>query len=202
MRSKCKWYFLLLAGVVILLASSIVACGQPTPVPSPPPIPVPITPPTPVDSPSYSPDEVCVYIWSFLPDDLPNGYKKAQFFPGTRSAIYQGNGKWGFEVLGGGESIVPLPTEIKKESDRESWFEEHKEKVTTYELRLTVDFYEHTRVVEILDIEKFNIKTDIKVSKTPIYPELLVNWVYAMEVTCEGSVTNVGKIPLQGRIQA
>lgn len=173
----------------------ILGCTPPAPEPSLEPQPAP------VDTPSFSQDEVYAYIWSRLPDDLPGGYAKTQFSPDTRLATYQGNKKWQFEVLGSGEIIESLPTQIYKEPDSFSWFEQTEEEITTYEIRLTADFYEKTKVVEILDIEKFNIKTENRVSKVPVFPELLVHWVtstyYGSSYHFEGEVTNVGKMPLR-----
>ncbi len=177
----------------------ILGCTPSAPEPSFEPQPEPQ--PAPVDNPSFSRDEVRAYVWLRLPNDLPGGYAKTQFSPDTRLATYQGNKKWKFEVLGSGEIIVPLPTQIYKETNSFSWVEQTEEEITTYEMRLTVVFYEKMKVVEILDIEKFNIKTENKVSKISIYPELLVHWVIATysgsSYHFEGSVTNVGKMPLQ-----
>jgi len=44
MKNKLKWYSILLFGLVLLLASSVIAC-QPAPVPPPPNLPKPIAVP-------------------------------------------------------------------------------------------------------------------------------------------------------------
>lgn len=43
---KSKWYSLLLVGLVLLLATSVMACGQPAPTPTPKPTPTPSPKPT------------------------------------------------------------------------------------------------------------------------------------------------------------
>lgn len=172
----------------------------PAPAPTPAPVPTPAPPPT-TDEPDFSEEETCAYIWSRLPSQLPNGYNKTQFSTETKKATYEGNGKWTFVVFGFVEDIVPLPTKIY-EKIADQWVEQYSQEVTTYELKLSVVFYEKTRAFEIVDIEKFNERVDTEISETAITrKELMVLWVrgeysgYGYHF--EGSVENTGKIPIR-----
>ena len=194
-----KGLFLIPLVLGLMLGLILGGCAKPAPEPAAAPAPVPPT--TPVDNPSLSADEVCAYVWDHLPNDLPEGYKKDQFSPRTRGALYEGNGKWIFEVFGSGIDIVPLPTNVCEKPDVHYWVEEYRKEVTKYELKLSANLYEKTMELEILVIDKFNIKTDTQVSETRLWPELLVNYVIVYYegyfCTFEGGVTNSGKIPVE-----
>ncbi len=84
----------------------------PAPTPKPTPTPAP-PPPTPApDEPKLSANEVCSYVWSQLPSELPDGYEKSQFFAFTKQATYEGKGEWTFVIFGSMEEIGPLQTKI------------------------------------------------------------------------------------------
>jgi hypothetical protein len=122
----------------------------------------------------------------------------------TGEATYEGNGDWKFVVSGSGKLEWPTPSwqragEILEKTPG-NWVEQQSEKVTTYELSLTAVFYEETELLEITDIEQFNKKLTTEVIETPIEKLLLVDWIRAVydgqRYEFEGSVENVGKIPL------
>ncbi|MBA7597071.1 hypothetical protein ES703_04066 [subsurface metagenome] len=226
---KTKWTLCLLISLVLLLAIPILNCtpsAPPTPAPTPAPIPAPkpalppwtereaLPTPTPssppaVDEPSFSEDEASASIWSQLPSNLPRGYKKTQFSADTKMAVYQGNGKWIFQVWGDIRDVTILPPEIykdfkaSKELGKEIWFEEQKQEVTTGKLMLTAIFYEKTRTVELENVEKYRVQANIETtSKVSLRPELMVHWIIAEYngriYTTQGIAENVGKIPLTG----
>ena len=177
----------------------------PAPVPAPAPTPAPPPPPPPpqptIDEPYLSQDEVCTYVWSQLPSELPDGYKRSQFLIDTGKATYEGNGEWTFVVFGSGELKWPSSTKIEiHEKTPGNWVGQQSQDVTTYELSLTAVFYEETKVLEIIDIEKFNEQLTTEAIETPIQKALLVHWIRGEYVgqryRLEGSVENVGKIPL------
>jgi len=168
----------------------------PTPAPTPKP---PATLPPPPDEPSLSEDEVCFSVWSQVPAELPDGYKKSQFSRDTRKATYEGKEEWTFVVLGSTKDMGPLSTEIYEKTPGH-WIEKESQEVTTCELKLTAVFNEETKVFKITDIERFNEQVDTEITETPVPGELLVDWIRAaydgQRYEFEGSVENVGKIPL------
>lgn len=202
---------------VLLVAVIMVGCQQqpepapapPTPAPTLPPPPAPTPKPTPTpapppptpapDEPKLSENEVCSLVWSRLPSELPDGYEKSQFFVDTKQATYEGKGEWTFVIFGSMEEIGPLQTKIYEKTTGH-WVEEESQEVTTCELKLIADFYEKTRVFEIKDIEEFNEKVDTEITETPVPQELRVDWIKGeydgSRYLFEGSVENVGKIPL------
>lgn len=139
-----------------------------------------------------------------MPSELPDGYEKSQLLIDTGEATYEGNGEWTFVVFGSGKLEWPTPSwESAKEILEKTpgnWVVQQSQKVTTYELSLTAVFYEETKVLEIIDIEKFNEQLDTEVTETPVLGELLVDWIRAaydgQRYEFEGSVENVGKITL------
>ncbi len=197
--------------LVLLIMSQVVGCQeQPAPTPAPtealPPTPAPTPAPTPtpappaVDEPSLSENEACSYVWSQLPFELPNGYKKSQFLFRTRESTYEGNGEWKFVVLGSAKKDVgPTSTEIYEKTPGH-WFEKESQEVTTYELKLTAVLNEETKIFEITSIDEFNEQVKTEWTETPVPGELLVRWIRAVysgqRYDFEGSVENVGKIPL------
>ena len=172
----------------------------PTPVPAPAPTPPPPPPPQPaIDEPELSENEVCFSVWSQMPTELPDGYKKSQFSGDTRKATYEGKGEWTFVVFGSAKDTGPLSTEIHEKTPGH-WIEQESQEITTCELSLTAVFNEETKVFKITDIERFNEQVDTEITETPVPGELLVDWIRAayggQRYEFEGSVENVGKIPL------
>ena len=227
---KTKWSSCRVISLALLVAMLIISCAPtpsptpapiptplpaptPAPAPVPAPVPAPATPPPPslpaIDEPHLTEDEVCAYIWSRLPSKLPDGYDKTVFSIDTRKAVYGEGDKWMFWVFGAKRDVTIFPAEIyqdfeaSKESGKEVWFEEQKQEVTTSNLKLTAIFYEKTRTLDILDIEKFDVQVNTEtIFKVPIKGELMVHWINAYysgyQYHTEGSVENVGKIPLTG----
>lgn len=198
MDMRTLWLSLLV--LVLIIPVGFVGCAEPSsPIPEIKPVPSPRV----VDEPSLSEDEVSAYIWSHLPKTLPEGHEKTQLSRDTGTVTYLGNGKWRFEASGSVETREPFDEGIR-ESSKEAWLEWHSERVTTYELKLTADFYEKIRVLEILNIEKFNEQSQIDISEKPIYPELLVEWLIeeheGERYRFEGSVKNTGKMN-PGKVQ-
>ena len=171
----------------------------PAPTPTPTPAPTPSPPPD-ADEPDLSENEVCSYVWSRVSSQLADGYDKSQFLIDTRKATYEGNGEWTFEILGAVKDTGPSSTEVC-ETTAGYWVEQHSQEVTTYELRLTAVFYEKTKIIELLDIEKSNEQVNTEITETPILREelkvLSMNAEYSGYIyRFEGSVENTGKIPL------
>lgn len=183
----------ILTSFLPLILVLLVNCAPTAPAPAPAP--------TVIDQPSLSADEVCALCWSRLPPKLPEEYQRSQFSQKTREATYQENGQWEFVVFGLVEELGPTSTEvIEKASDY--WIEQRSQEVTTCELKLTAIFYEDIKVLEIADIEEFNEQVDTKVTETPIPMELRLDfingWYRGYTYRFEGSVENIGKVPLKG----
>jgi len=169
--------------------------------PAPTHIPAPPSSPPAADEPSLSENEVCSYVWSRLSFKLSDEYDESQFLKDTKQAAYEGNGEWHFVIFGFVKDTGPSSTEIIEKITGQ-WVEQQSQEVTTCELKLTAVFYEKTRTVEVVDIEKFNEKMDTEISETPILrKELKVHWVNAQysgyQYFFEGSIENTGKIPLR-----
>ena len=85
--------------LVVALMITVPGCAEEKSPPSPQPaIPAPKPAPTPspaptVDEPSLLEEEACNRVWSELPYNLPDGYKKTQFSTDTIKATYERNGK-------------------------------------------------------------------------------------------------------------
>lgn len=179
--------------LVLILSLSITCAPAPAPEPAPAP--------TVIDQPSLSKDKVCALCWSRLPSELPEEYQRSQFSQKTREATYQGNGQWEFVVFGLAEEVGPASTEIIEKAP-DHWIEQRSQEVTTYELKLTANFYEDIKVLEIADIEEFNEQVNPGVTETPIPMELRVDfingWYRGDMYRFEGSIENLGQVPLKG----
>ncbi len=169
-----------------------------------PTVEMPVPSETEIDEPFLSREEVEVYTWSQLPDHLPQGYDKSQFSPDTKSAVFEGRSIWSFQVYGSGEIIEPLPQARYRSPLDDGWIVEEKEEITTYQLKLTAKFYESLRMVEILDIAKFNEREEVKIASKEFIAdkkELLVQWIRpqyeGIRYDFEGSVKNIGSVPLE-----
>lgn len=193
----------LLIVLLTLLAIVIVGCGGEQPTPSPP------REAAPPDEPKLSENEVCSYIWSRIEFELPEKYNKKQFLINTRRAEYLSNGEWVFSVFGATENITVLQPEVYMDFEtsgnqtQKVWFEEQKRKVESSRLKLTATFYEKVNIIDALNVEEFDKCIDIEtISKTRLKGQLLVQWINAYysgyQYHTEGSVENVGKIPLTG----
>jgi hypothetical protein len=185
---------------------------MPAPSPSPEPSPeaglpetaeqapeIPLKPQPEPDRPEYSEEEVCSIVWNRIPSQLPDGYAKNQFMIGTRKASYEGDGKWLFTMSGEVREEVPLPVEVVKAENY--WVERESCEVTSYELQLTVTFFEKTKTLDISNVEKSDEQVSTEVVDTPILrKEIKLLWLNARHAGrnyyLEGSVENIGRIPV------
>lgn len=137
MKTKC---YVLLAVVLLLLGSLSFGC----------------------QSRYYSEEEVVTLIWARLPNYLTE-HDRSQFDPESREVTYLGKWKWLFQVSGSGEDSQSWEIWIPSEWGERLPSELGGRRITstrvirTYDLKLTAHFYEKTGVIEILDIEKFNV---------------------------------------------
>jgi hypothetical protein len=203
--------------VTFVLIMSLPACMEEPSVPAPqpelpakgslppvqPPLPAPEPAPEPApkpDEPEYSEEEICSLIWNRIPSQLPSGHSKNELVMDTRTATYEGDGKWIFSVSGKVKQEGPLTTEIVKTADY--WVERESCEVTSYELQLRATYYEKTKTLDIENVNKLNEKVATKTSDTPILrKEIKLKWlnVWASGYA-EGSIENIGKIPIDGLI--
>lgn len=214
-----KRYAVLCPPIIFLLLSLIlvVGCQQqpepalPSPAPAPSPIPAPTfalpplsaLPPSPlppaVDEPGYSEEEIRVLIWNKIPTQLPGGYSKNELVRDTRTATYEGGGKWTFSASGQVEQKGPLTIEIVRTEGY--WVERESREVTSYELQLGATYYEKSRTLDIENVKKINEKVITETSDTPILrQEIKLEWMNAQggghNYNLEGSIENIGKIPI------
>ncbi len=202
-----------LVGLAIIALAGCAAPPPPppnTPVPPPPsattsaPVPSPETAtPTPSpDKPSLSVDEAAALIWSRLPDNLPGGYRKSEFNQTSRTARYEGNGKWTCRASGATQQATPLPLR-KYEKTPGQWVEEQSEQVTRYTLELTAAFYEKTATVEVVGIDRSTptVETRVISSKSLVARQIEVDWIAVnyggQSFRAQGSFKNTGIIPLE-----
>lgn len=169
----------------------------PAPAPAPAPTPPPLSPAT--DEPKLSEDEVCSLIWNKIPSQLPGGYSKNDLLKDTKTAKYEGDGKWLFSVLGEVRQEGPLTTEIVRTEDY--WVERESCEVTSYELQLRAMYYENTKTLDIENAKKLNEKVTTETSDIPILrKEIKLEWITvkgtAQHYYVEGSIENIGKIPI------
>ena len=173
----------------------------PAPTPAPTPAPAPTAPPLPltVDEPKLSEDEVCSLIWNRIPSQLPDGYSKNDLSKDTRTAKYEGDGKWLFSVFGKVRQEGEVVTETVKTEDY--WVDRESCNVTSYELHLTAMYYENTQTLDI-SVEKQNEQVTTETSDTPILrQEIKLKWLNVWASGhAEGSIENIGKIPIDGLI--
>lgn len=170
----------------------------PTPTPAPAPTPSPLPPAT--DEPKLSEEEVCALIWNRIPRQLPDGYSKNDLSKDTRTAKYEGDGKWLFSVSGEVRQEGPVTTETVETKDY--WVDRESYEVTSYELHLTAVYYEDTKILDI-SVEKQNERVTTETSDTPILrQEIKVKWLTAKGTKqhgyLEGCIENIGKIPIAG----
>jgi hypothetical protein len=214
-----KIVILVMLSLLFLLPVALVAACQqqpepiptaPAPIPTPAPTPAPVPAPTPapapaplpsaVDEPKLSEDEVSALIWNRIPSQLPDGYSKNDLSRDTTTAEYEGDGKWMFSASGKVSQEGPLTTEIIKTGDY--WVDRESYEVTSYELYLTAIFYEKTKTLDI-SVEKRDEQVITETSDTPILrQEIKFKWLNvwgtAQKGRIEGSVENIGKIPIDG----
>jgi hypothetical protein len=208
-----KKYLLLAVLIVLAVSSFLYACepkeSVPAPTPTPVPVPTPAPAPTPapllsaIDEPKLSEEEFSAMIWNKIPSQLPDGYSKNDLSRDTMTAEYESDGKWMFSVSGKVSQEGPLTTEIVKTGDY--WVDREKYEVTSYELHLTAIFYEKTNTLDI-SVDKRNEQVITESSDTPILrQEIKMNWQKARSGAhdahggrLEGSVENIGKIPIDG----
>ena len=166
---------------------------------------VPLSSPTPtqkLDEPGMSQEEMAAYVWKLLPDSLPGSYAKSQFESETKNAVYIGNNKWEFSLRGGETQSKSLPLR-RYEKTPGNWVENYSNQVYTYNLELKAIYYETTNTLDIIDIQKSDEDTKIEtVSEIPIIAKKFkVDWirgeVSGVLVRIEGSVTNIGIIPIE-----
>lgn len=196
----------------------VVACQQqpepalPTPSPTealppmPSPAPAPVLAPTPsplppaTDEPKLSVEEICSLIWNKIPSQLPDGYSKNDLSKDTRTAKYEGDGKWLFSVFGKVRQEGEVVTETVKTQDY--WVDRESYNVTSYKLHLTATYYEKTTTLDI-SVEKQNEQVTTETSDTRILrQEIKLKWLNvwgsAHQGEVEGSIENIGKIPIDG----
>jgi hypothetical protein len=176
--------------------------APPTPTPAPAPAPAPTPSPLPpvVDEPKLSEEEVCSQIWNTIPSKLPDGYSKDDLSKDTRTAEYEGDGKWLFSVSGKVRQEGPVTTETVKTEDY--WVDRESCEVISYELHLTAVYYEKTSTLDI-SVEKRNEQVITETSDTPILrKEIKLKWQTAKGTAhrgyLEGRIENIGKIPITG----
>ncbi len=182
-----------------------------SPAPAPPPIPAPTSalpsisalPPTPlppaVDEPEYSKEDMLALIWNKIPTQLPGGHSKNELVRDTRTATYEGDGKWTFSASGQVEQQGPLTIEIVR--TEAYWVERESREVTTYELQLRAIYYEKSRTLDIENEKKIDEKVITETSDTPILrQEIKLKWMNTWggghNYSLEGSIENIGKIPI------
>ena len=214
-----KMVILGILSLLFLLPVALVAACQQQPEPAPPsPVPVPPTTPAPapapapaptptpqplplaVDEPKLSEDEVCTLIWNRVPSQLPDGYSKNDLSKDTRTAEYEGDGKWLFSVSGKVRQEGPVTTETVKTEDY--WVDRESCEVTSYELHLTAVYYENTQILDI-SVDKQNEQVMTETADTPILrKEIKLKWQTAKGTAhhgyLEGCIENIGKIPIAG----
>ena len=169
----------------------------PTPSPAPAPTPSPLSPAT--DEPKLSEEEVCVLIWNRIPRQLPDGNSKNDLSKDTGTAKYEGDGKWLFTVFGKVRQEGPVVTETVKKEDY--WVDRESCNITSYELHLTAMYFENTKILDI-SVEKQNEQAMTETSDTPILrKEIKLKWLNVWAAGhAEGSIENIGKIPIDGLI--
>jgi len=201
---------------IFVLMMSLPACMEKPSVPVPQPelpttpSPAPIQPPSPApeptpepapkpDEPEYSEEEICSLIWNNIPSQLPDGHSKNELIMDTRTATYEGDGKWIFTVFGAVREEGPLIMETVRTEDY--WVDRESCEVTSYELQLKVTYYEKTKTLDIEDIKKLNEKVTTETLDTPILrKEIKLLWLNAQysgrHYYLEGSIENIGRIPV------
>jgi len=117
----------------------------------------------------------------------------------TRTATYEGDGKWIFTVFGTVREEGPITTETVKTEDY--WVDRGSYEVTSYELQLKATYYEKTKTLDIEDIKKLNEKVTTETLDTPILrKEIKLLWLNAQysgrHYYLEGSIENIGIIPV------
>lgn len=202
--------------VIFALIMSLPACMNEPPVPAPQPeLPAkgslpPVQPPSPApeptpepapkpDEPEYSKEEICSLIWNQIPSQLPGGHSKNELAMDTRTATYEGDGKWVFSVSGKVKQEGPLTPEIVKTEDY--WVERESCEVTSYELQMRATYYGKTKTLDIHNVEKSNEQVSTEVVDTPILrKEIKLLWLNAQydgrNYYLEGTVENIGRIPV------
>lgn len=155
-----------------------------------------------VDLPRLTNDEAASLIFSSLASKLPAGYKREQFDLNTRDVFYAGKGKWEFAVQGVAEEVTELPDEKVEESEI-LWVYLKKERVTTFDLLLTADYFENTGVCEIKNISKTNETSSTNIISTrEIEAKLKVKLIklqyFADRLQVQMTLENVSYIPLNG----
>lgn len=139
-------------------------------------------------------------IWNKLPDVLPHGYHKDDLVKDTRTASYEGDGKWAFSVSGKVREEGPVTEEIMETKDY--WVDRESYQVTSFDLYVTADYYERTDALDI-SVEKQNEEATTETSDMPILEQKIkVKWMTVKGTAhhgyLEGSVENVGRIPVEG----
>lgn len=209
MQSKTRPYIIMLLSLMCFLGSSIMSCDQApkaAETPATAPVETPVTTPaetpvtTPSDTPTVSEEEVCAYIWGQLPAILPDEYDITQFSKDSREAAYKGDGKWSFSVSGATSDIVKLPPKIVEKAE-DYWVERRTREVTTCDLRLEAVYFEKIRLIDTVEVRRFNEATNTEVDETPIRKEFTLNWTtvqyQAMHFYFQGSIRNSGRVPLK-----
>ncbi len=192
----------LLSGALLISCQITAPTPAPTPGPAPAPAPAPAPTPSPLppatDEPQLSEEEVSSLIWNRIPSQLPDGYSKNDLSKDTRTAEYEGDGKWLFSVSGKVRQEGPVTTETVKTEDY--WVDRESCNVTSYKLHLTAMYYEKTTTLDI-SVEKQNEQVATETSDTPILrQEIKLKWMNVVGTAhrywIEGSIENIGKIPI------